>query len=45
MERRHEDDIGQEREGDWFFQGDAAVLVPELLKAVIGKTPEAKQGN
>jgi hypothetical protein len=34
MERRHEDDIGRERE-----------RVPELLKAVIGKTPEAKQGN
>ena len=32
-------------EGDWFYQSDAAVLVPELLKAVIGKTPEAKQGN
>ncbi|KAJ5759481.1 SIR2 family histone deacetylase [Penicillium odoratum] len=23
--------------GDWFFQGDAAVLVPELLKGIIGK--------
>lgn len=34
MERRHEDDIGRERE-----------RVPELLKAVIGKTPGAKQGN
>lgn len=34
IERRHEDDIGWERE-----------RVPELLKAVIGKTPEAKQGN
>ena len=23
-------------EEDWFFQGDASVLVPELLKPVIG---------
>jgi len=30
----HEDNIGRERE-----------RVPELLKAVIGKIPEAKQGN
>ena len=24
-------------EGDWFFQGDAGVLVPEMLKTVIGE--------
>ncbi|KAJ5702238.1 SIR2 family histone deacetylase [Penicillium malachiteum] len=23
--------------GDWFFQGDAAVIVPEILKSVIGE--------
>lgn len=25
--------------GDWFFQGDAAEIVPEILKSVIGETP------
>ncbi|RVX73513.1 hypothetical protein B0A52_02401 [Exophiala mesophila] len=25
---------------DWFFQGDAAVIVPDLLKSVIGETAE-----
>ncbi|KAF2097729.1 NAD-dependent deacetylase sirtuin-5 [Rhizodiscina lignyota] len=24
-------------QGDWFFQGDAAVVVPEILKSVIGE--------
>lgn len=24
-------------EGDWFFQGDAGVLVPEILRAVVGE--------
>lgn len=24
------------REGDWFFEGDAAELVPQMLKGVIG---------
>jgi NAD-dependent deacetylase sirtuin 5 len=28
------------QEGDWFFQGDAAEIVPELLKGVIGETPD-----
>ncbi|KAJ6599976.1 silent information regulator protein Sir2p [Mycena vulgaris] len=28
------------KEGDWFFKGDAAVLLPELLKGVIGSVPE-----
>ncbi|KAI9712695.1 MAG: hypothetical protein M1820_001316 [Bogoriella megaspora] len=27
-------------EDDWFFAGDAAQIVPELLKAVIGETPQ-----
>ncbi|USW48020.1 Putative Sirtuin family, DHS-like NAD/FAD-binding domain superfamily [Septoria linicola] len=26
-------------EGDWFFQGDAAQLLPELLKPIIGDLP------
>lgn len=25
------------KQRDWFFQGDAAVIVPELLKGVIGE--------
>lgn len=25
------------REGDWFFRGDAAVLVPKLLEVVVGE--------
>lgn len=25
------------REGDWFFQGDAGVVVPELLRGVVGE--------
>lgn len=28
------------RKGDWFFKGDAAQVVPEILKSVIGETPE-----
>ena len=28
------------QKGDWFFQGDAAEIVPELLKGVIGETPD-----
>lgn len=27
-------------DGDWFFAGDAAEIVPEILKSVIGETPE-----
>jgi len=27
------------RKGDWLFQGDAAEIVPELLKDIIGDTP------
>lgn len=32
------------RKGDWFFQGDAAQILPEILKSVIGElkeTPDA----
>lgn len=28
---------GALREGDWFFHGDAGVIVPEILKTVIGE--------
>lgn len=30
------------REGDWFFGGDAAVLLPELLKGEIGELGEGR---
>ena len=26
--------------GDWFFQGDAAEIVPELLRGVVGETED-----
>jgi NAD+-dependent protein deacetylase sirtuin 5 len=29
---------------DWFFEGDAAVLVPEILKSIIGEVDELKEG-
>lgn len=32
------------RKGDWFFQGDAAQILPEILKSIIGElqeTPDA----
>jgi hypothetical protein len=32
------DDVpGQLDYDDWFFQGDAGVIVPEILKSVIGE--------
>jgi NAD-dependent SIR2 family protein deacetylase len=31
-----EDAIGL-RHGDWFFQGDAGEIVPEILKSVVGE--------
>ena len=32
--------------GDWFFQGDAGEIVPELLKSVIGEIgPFKEEGN
>jgi NAD-dependent deacetylase sirtuin 5 len=33
------------RKGDWFFQGDAAQIVPELLKSVIGDIDPEKMGD
>ena len=30
------------REGDWFFEGDAAEIVPEILKSVIGEVQGPK---
>lgn len=35
---RH-DTPGDLQGGDWFFEGDAAAIVPELLKSVIGEIP------
>jgi NAD-dependent deacetylase sirtuin 5 len=32
-------------DGDWFFQGDAAQIVPELLKSVIGEIDVEKMGD
>ncbi|RMZ74497.1 SIR2 family histone deacetylase [Pyrenophora seminiperda CCB06] len=32
-------------DGDWFFQGDAALIVPELLKSVIGEVDIKKMGD
>lgn len=35
------------RKGDWFFEGDAAQIMPEILKNVIGEiknTPDAAEG-
>ncbi|CAN9079820.1 unnamed protein product [Alternaria alternata] len=32
-------------DGDWFFQGDAAQIVPELLKGVIGEVDMEKMGD
>lgn len=31
------------RPGDWFFQGDAGIIVPEILKSVIGENYETGQ--
>ncbi|EKV12508.1 SIR2 family histone deacetylase, putative [Penicillium digitatum PHI26] len=31
------DTPGELHKGDWFFQGDAGVIVPEILKSVIGE--------
>ncbi|KAL9087516.1 MAG: hypothetical protein Q9165_006627 [Trypethelium subeluteriae] len=39
MDRNDEPASGM-MEGDWFFAGDAAQIVPEILKSVIGETPE-----
>ncbi len=30
------DEPGRVEEGDWMFKGDAAVLLPEVLKGVVG---------
>lgn len=33
------------REGDWFFKGDAAEIVPEILKSVIGEVTGLDDGE
>ena len=37
---RNDEPANGMKEGDWFFAGDAAQIVPEILKSVIGETPE-----
>ncbi|KZF21112.1 DHS-like NAD/FAD-binding domain-containing protein [Xylona heveae TC161] len=32
---------GNLMDDDWFFQGDASIIVPEILKEVIGELPDA----
>ena len=32
-------------DGDWFFQGDAAQIVPELLRNVIGEVKMDEVGD
>lgn len=34
---RNDEPSGGMRRNDWFFEGDAAVILPELLKSVIGE--------
>lgn len=36
---------GELEEGDWFFQGDAAVILPELLKPIIGNIEGMSEGR
>lgn len=31
------------REQDWFFKGDAGAVIPDLLKEVVGVTPQLKK--
>ena len=31
------DDARELTKSDWFFEGDAAVIVPDILKSVIGE--------
>ena len=38
-----EDDAFGLRSGDWFFQGDAGEIVPEILKSVIGEIEPFEQ--
>ena len=42
MDRQDARDL---QEGDWFFEGDAAEIVPEMLKSVIGETAPFGQGE
>lgn len=32
-------------EGDWFFKGDAAVIVPKLLEPIVGQVQAFEDGN
>ena len=37
---REDEPVGGMGKKDWFFEGDAAVLVPELLRSVVGEINE-----
>jgi len=37
---RDDEPVGGMRKKDWFFKGDAAVLLPELLRSVVGEIDE-----
>jgi NAD-dependent SIR2 family protein deacetylase len=36
-----DDEYAGEQKTDWYFQGDAAVLVPDILEVVVGKVSES----
>ena len=36
---------GRLRKGDWFFQGDAGIILPEILKPVIGDISLSGRGQ
>ena len=36
------EEVGQSLDEDWFFKGDAAVMVAEMLKGVVGNVPGMK---
>ena len=40
-----EEPITRLRDGDWFFQGDAGAVIPEVLKEVVGVIPELKNAG
>lgn len=36
---------GELEDGDWFFKGDAAVIVPKLLEPIIGQVHDPRHGS
>lgn len=41
---RPDQEASRLQQGDWFFQGDASVIVPEILQSVIGRVDMPTQG-